>query len=136
MKIKYYTVDAPRKSSLLKLIEEFFSTDSNVLFVYVHGSFIKDSSFRDIDVAIYLIDMNLAFKYTVEKSTELEIKLGYPVDIHVLNEAPLAFRYNVLREGFLVLLRDYKVFNAFLESTLKGYWDFKEFLENNLKIKL
>ena len=44
------------KEKLLKLLKEVLANDERVIFAYIYGSFVKEQSFRDIDIGIYLKD--------------------------------------------------------------------------------
>lgn len=39
---------------MLKLLKNAFAQDARVVFAYAYGSFIKERSFKDIDVGIYV----------------------------------------------------------------------------------
>jgi len=121
---KYYQLPVEERSKLverLKLVE-------GVTFAYIYGSFMKGGSFRDIDVAVWVSDPERAFHYTVELSAKLEAELGIPVDLHVLNEAPLPFKYHVLAEGEPLFSRDGRLQAIVADETARIYVDFKEFI--------
>ena len=132
MKFRYHKLCSEKREILLAKIRDFFEKDEEVEFVYVHGSFIFDEPFRDIDITVYLKNPNKSYLYTVNKSVELESKLGYPVDIHTLNKAPLSFKYNIIKNGKLILVKNAKTLNTFIETTLKMYWDFNTLQTKNI----
>ena len=55
---------------------------------------------------------------------ELERATGYPVDVRVINDAPLPYRYNVSR-GHKLVARDEESYYTFLERTRSAWWDFE-----------
>jgi len=42
-----------RKDIMISLIREVTREDGRVVFAYLYGSFVKEESFRDIDVGVY-----------------------------------------------------------------------------------
>jgi len=96
-------------------------------FAYLHGSFVRSEAFRDVDVAVFLseahrlstddVDVEISLSLQLEKAT------GLPVDVKLLNHAPLGFRYHASR-GELLLTRDESVREEFLTRTWGEYFDF------------
>jgi len=76
----------------MKLVEDLrakLKVYEDIIFAYVHGSFLR-GKFRDVDVAIWIEGGKTeAFHYTVDVSAELSKE--FPIDLHVLNEAPILF---------------------------------------------
>jgi predicted nucleotidyltransferase len=99
-KYKYYRIGAKEKA---KLIEELRRTleEEGVSLAILFGSFIELSSYRDIDVAVYMGEADL--KTIARLSAKLEGKLGAPVDIVPIDDMPTGFRYHVLTKGLLIL---------------------------------
>ncbi|MEQ9714074.1 MAG: type VII toxin-antitoxin system MntA family adenylyltransferase antitoxin [Candidatus Asgardarchaeia archaeon] len=128
-KIKYYTLSQEERIKIEKKIKDILSHDENIIFAFIHGSFISGNPFRDIDIAVFLKDEKDAFSYVTRYSAKIEIEIKYPIDLHVLNEAPLTFQYHAITKGKLLLSRDELTLDLFIERTLKKYWDFKILLE-------
>jgi len=59
--------------------------------------------------------------------------LGVPVDVHVLNDAPLPFRRHVFTKGELLISVDDEFRLKILDETLRRYFDLK--LLNRAAIK-
>ena len=99
----------------------------DVVFAYLHGSFVGTEEFRDVDVAIYLNDHAVISVDTVEYEISLSLKLeeaiGLPLDVKILNHAPLSFRYHA-SAGRLLLTRDESAREDFLRRTWSEYFDF------------
>jgi predicted nucleotidyltransferase len=79
--------------------------------------------FRDIDIAIWIEDPGKAYEYEIDLAVELGTALGIPVDIHVLNEAPLPFRYIVFSEGRLLFSRNERRRIEVIDETIREYID-------------
>lgn len=98
---------------------------SDLLFAYVHGSSVAQEQFRDIDVAIYLKSKPIELlQLELNLEAELYNLIGCPADIRILNDAPLSFRYNVIRQGrrLAVLTDDARC--DFEETMVNNYFDF------------
>ncbi len=82
-----------------------------ILFAYLHGSFLdEDLPYHDVDVAVYLKPTWASgpdlFEYEMTLSVDLTLALHIPVDVHVLNEAPLGFQHSVFHRGEILFIRD------------------------------
>jgi len=99
----------------------------DIIFAYLHGSFVQGEEFQDVDVAVFLADgaprSTDDIEYEISLSLRLEKELGLPVDVKILNNAPLSFRYHASR-GTLLLTRDESVRESFLNRTWGEYFDF------------
>ena len=105
-----------------------------VAFAYIHGSFVTDISFNDIDIALH-ITPNSYTHYSQQRETTLDFvipleralenELPYPVDIQLLNEAPLSFRYRVIHDGELIVDNDPNLRSDFEYLTRVEYFDFR-----------
>lgn len=100
--------------------------DTIVIFAYLHGSFLKES-FRDVDLAVYLerpLEKKEAIQFEFEMERELEKVVNFPVDVRILNNSPLSFRYNVIKKGNLLFSKNELVKSDFICLTLSMYHDF------------
>lgn len=95
----------------------------DIVFAYVHGSFIGRNIFRDVDVAVWVRDLGKAWYYEVDLSAKLEVKLGIPIDIHVLNQAPLPFKHHVFTRDKLLFSRDGRTRIEIVDETIRQYID-------------
>ncbi|HHY37935.1 MAG TPA: nucleotidyltransferase domain-containing protein [Clostridia bacterium] len=100
---------------------------AEVLFAYLYGSFSEGLPFSDIDVGVYLdrerLSANEVLQYELEKGMDIELPIGLPVDLKVLNYAPLPLRYHIT-QGQLLFSRDEPARYAFLEATWRDYFDY------------
>jgi predicted nucleotidyltransferase len=108
-------------------LREKLEARAEIIFAYLHGSFAEGLPFHDVDVAVYL-DPAFAiatdiFDYEMSLSVELTQALRVPVDIHVLNGAPLGFQHSVL-QGEALLVRDEDKLTDFIEQVALEYMDF------------
>lgn len=115
------------KAEIIGILSQTLSQKNEILFAYLHGSFLESKTFQDIDVAVYLEettkhDINI-IEYEIALSLLVEKQLRMAADVKALNWAPLSFRYNVSR-GLLLLSRDELKREDFLCATWMEYFDF------------
>jgi uncharacterized protein YutE (UPF0331/DUF86 family)/predicted nucleotidyltransferase len=125
LEFRYYELSAEEKARLLDFLRKRLERVDDIIFAYVHGGFLERSFFRDVDVAVWLSDVGKAFYYTVNFSAKLEVEAGLPVDLHVLNEAPLPFKHHVFTTGMLLFSKDEELRHRIVDQTIKEYIDLK-----------
>jgi len=135
MENRFYEISSDDKRALIESIKARLRGRPDIIFAYLHGSFITGHRFRDIDVAIYL---KTPFSSSLQVELEMEGELGkmvprYPIEVRILNNAPLSFRYNVVKQGELIVVSDDDLRCDFVEATLTNYFDFAPFRKIYLK---
>lgn len=109
---------------------------AEIVFAVLHGSFVGGGAYRDVDVAVWVVPAARPetgwHRYAIDVGAELTVALGVPIDVQVLNEAPLAFRYHALN-GRLLFAHDEELFHAVRERTWDDYFDFLPFARENLR---
>ena len=133
--LKYYELSEKRKKEVVAWLRRRLTEEKGIVFAYVHGGFVRRSFFRDIDVAVWVGEGEDPFYYAVDLSVKLEVELGMPVDVQVLNEAPLPFRYRVFTEGVLLFSRDERLRVEVVNSTIREYLDFQFLVETVRKAR-
>ncbi len=101
---------------------------------YIFGSFATAGPFADIDVALLLGDLPtdpLGYEFALE--SDFERIAGFPVDVRILNPAPLSFQYQVIRRGRIIADRDPTFRADFMSLALKKYFDFAPFRRRYLQ---
>jgi len=131
----YFQISESNKKIILERLGDYLEKRPNLLFAYVYGSFMTAERFRDIDVAVYL---RQAPSTPLQAELEMETKLanlikGYLVEVRILNNAPLSFRYNVIKSGKPIVVVDDDARTEFEEATLSHYFDFSPFRKIYLK---
>jgi len=124
---KRYEAPAPEdRARVARLLAEALSTEMDVAFAYLFGSFAdpEAEAFHDVDVAVYLRPLPTAggTERALALADRLGARLGLPVEVAVLNRAPVAFRYHVLR-GVLLLSREEELLGEVMERTIAEYLD-------------
>jgi uncharacterized protein len=118
-----------RERVILELAAALQSHD-DVAFAYVHGSFLLDGPFRDIDVAAFF---GPSTPHPAERALDLGEQLSalvrMPVDARALNDAPVTFRFHAVR-GRLLCVRDEALLGDTLEATMRHYFDVESILRH------
>lgn len=125
--LKENKVDKEAKKSIVKIIKEYLLEREDMIFAYLHGSFIENGSFRDIDVALFIKGDGKEMEIESDFSYELKEKMGYPVEVKVINMAPVAFQMAVLRKGWVLLNRSEDIRTDFIEDVGRRYREYVHF---------
>jgi len=127
--MRIYALDETRKKEIYDKIYKTLHIKEEILFAYLHGSFLNDD-FQDIDIVIYLQKTNKqskTIKYELALERELETVTGFPIDARVINHAPLSFKFNVIKKGVLIFTKDDRKRCDFECLTFVKYHDFNFF---------
>lgn len=127
-------VSKSHKKKITDDIDKIIKGYEKIISVYIFGSFMTGSSFSDIDIGI-LSDEPVPNPLNLELALESEIekKVKYPVDIRILNEAPISFSQNVIRQGKILIDRNPNTRADFENMVLKKYFDISPFRRRYLK---
>ncbi|MEZ4662863.1 MAG: hypothetical protein R2911_35395 [Caldilineaceae bacterium] len=113
-----------QKQAIIQILKQ----TPHIVFAVLYGSATELAYYRDLDVAIWVEPDAMSAReelgYAFALADELTHRLHFPVDVRVINRAPLAFRYHVSK-GQLLLARDEEQYAQFLERTWDEYLDFK-----------
>jgi len=129
-----YTLKKSEKEIIIKEISSYlFQGHAEILFVYIFGSFISMRSFSDIDIGIVtMMDLSRPLAYELELENQLEKTIKYPVDVRILNQAPISFSQNVFRTGRVIIDKNPNIRADFEGRILKQYFDFSPFQKRYL----
>lgn len=133
--IKKRTVTKKEREEMAKRISDILQRKGGILFAYIFGSFASGARFRDVDVGVYISgDLpKLSLPMELGLENELQDALHVPVDVRILNKAPVPFVYNVLKGGRVVVDKD-KCARADFEGWIyKRYFDLRHLLEEYLR---
>jgi uncharacterized protein len=120
------TASSVERERLSRAITDRLLQEPDIVFAYLHGSFVTEESFRDIDVGILTgVANDLSFESNL--SYELSTALGYEIDVRVINDAPVAFQMAALRNGRLLLTRNDDARADFIENVGRRYREYAHF---------
>lgn len=129
MKAKRHILDPGEKMKIQSVISAYLIKKyPQIQFAYLFGSFGKSASFSDIDLGIFcdpIVPDPLNFEIDLE--TQIENLIRYPVDVRILNGAPLSFVQDVIQNGRVIFDHKPDVRADFEGLVLKKYFDFSRF---------
>lgn len=129
MNDRLFELDAAQRQRVAKAIAEALDVESDLVFAYLHGSFLTPQPFHDIDVGVLLLGpLPTQTRRIVDLADELSRRVGYPVDVRAVNDAPLSFTFHVLQGELLVSHDDSRLANV-LERTGRLYLDIEPILK-------
>ena len=120
------TAPSVEREQLIRAIKDRLLQEPDIVFAYLHGSFLTEESFRDIDVGI-LSGVAKDLSFESDLSFELSTALGYEIDVRVINDAPVAFQMAALRNGRLLLSRNDDARTDFIENVGRRYREYAHF---------
>lgn len=114
-------------ADLKRTLAECLASRPEIVFAILYGSAAEGRPFHDVDVAVYVDEAQLSdrdhYGYMFALADALEQRIPYPVDVRLINDAPLPFRYNISR-GRPIFARDATALADFLSRTWDEYLDF------------
>ena len=121
-----HDLDQEQRSQISALLQERLFRNPEIIFAYIHGSFQESSSFRDIDIALYL-DRSVSLDFESDLSYELMRFVGYEVEVRIMNKAPVEFQMAVLQKGRVLFSRDENKRTGFIYEVGKRYKEYAHF---------
>lgn len=120
----------PSSAEVRAVTGQVLSRHDPVLLAYLFGSFVRDDTYQDIDIALLLsgtMEPYTQFKQQMQIAGEIEDLLSPPVpcDVRVLNGAPVEFQYEVIRTGCIVFCRSEEERIAYETGIMRRYLDLK-----------
>lgn len=121
-----------KKEEVQNILKDFFSEKTQVIFVYLFGSFVKRERYRDLNIGVYMKPLpDLIQQGKLE--SELEELVPMRIDLILLNETPEknpAFAYEVLTEGELLVNKNPALHTNFKSKAFRYYFDTAYLREN------
>ena len=118
------------KEKIIKKLKDKLTLKNEIIFCYIHGSFLDGILFNDIDVAVYVdpekIGLEKAFDYSFNLSVELTKEIGLDIDVQIMNYSTLGFKHYVFKNGRLLFSKDENLRLELMEKISLEYIDFYE----------
>ena len=115
------------REKIARVIKGILEQEPHILFAFIYGSFLDSEVFRDIDVGILLRNDDATAFTTLELSLSSRIENALsgtiPVEVRVINRAPLSLQFAVIR-GKLLFSRADRILEEFMIDTARQYLDF------------
>jgi predicted nucleotidyltransferase len=128
-------LDQSQKESLITELTAVLKKEKRVVCAYLHGSFVSEGPFRDVDLGVYLEpsgfkDSDEMFRYGLSLGAECDLAIsGVTIDLRPLNMAPLPFRFDVVTRGRLLFTKNDALRIDFEGRTRSLYFDFLPHLQ-------
>ena len=134
MKQKAFDSSQEERDRLSERLGNVLRNRDEIMFAYVYGSFVEGLPFHDIDVGIYIlkVDEKEAVSYNLTLSQALSKEMQIPVDVRILNFAPVLFLYHVI-QGNVIFDRDEETRLRVVERTIQRYLDLKPMIHKGVK---
>lgn len=134
MKTAAYSVSPEQRAEMSLQLRKELEREPGVRFAYLYGSVLESDKVHDVDVGVFLDDAAAPQKGTIAENLTVTLTsaVRVPVDVRVLNEAPLSFLYHVLR-GRLLLCRDEAFLTDMIEDVARRYLDLAPLLRSSTK---
>ncbi|HHW42341.1 nucleotidyltransferase domain-containing protein [Desulfofundulus thermobenzoicus] len=133
---KRFTLNEHEKAKISGRLKGLLFKREEIVFAYLFGSFVTEPFFRDIDIGIYLREESIprerALDYELSLGVELEGEIHYPLDVKVLNYAPVPLSHSA-SGGLLLFSRNEELRYEWVERTWDIYLDMEYFLRSNLR---
>jgi len=124
IRFRFFEASEELRKRVFEELARIFEEMDGVLLAVVFGSFVEARYFRDIDVAIYLEHVEGdTLELSWRLSDELSQRLGYPIDVKILNDAPPDIRLRILERGKVVYARDRRIVEALKIASAHEAWD-------------
>lgn len=128
MRRQFRSEPAERERVTRRLVA-VLEAEPDLEFAWLHGSFLAADRFHDIDVGVHLdATTEVRFRQVLDLAMRLDRETGFPVDVRVLNDAPVTFLFHVFREGRLLLSRNDERLADLMERTVREYLDMEPLL--------
>jgi len=119
---------------MIKKIKKILSSEKEVIFAYLFGSYVTRTNFpgSDIDIGIYLKPGSTKFYLDKEKgvTTKLNCELHTDkVDLIILNVASLLLQYKIVSKGKIIFSSNEEERIRFEIKVLENYFEMKQFYD-------
>jgi uncharacterized protein len=123
----------PSEEQVVEVIKIVLGRHPEIQFAWIYGSFTRHEAFQDIDLALYIsrmicdMDPYALYKLQMQVAREVEEKIisPVPVDVRVLNDAPVEFQYEVIKTGRLVYERNREQRTDYEADIISRYLDLR-----------
>ena len=126
---RLYRAEAAERERIVHVLTAALEAEPDVGFAWLHGSFLGGGGFHDVDVGVHLnAAADARSRRTLDLGLRLDRDIGFPVDVRVLNDAPVTFLFHVFREGRMLLSRNDERLADLMERTVREYLDMEPLL--------
>jgi len=136
MSVPLRWVSAQKRDELIHHVKTLLQGRPEILAALLHGSLLESSHVHDVDIALVLNPQQVDPMRFRDDELDLGVRLSeaveIPVDVRILNDAPVAFRYHALK-GIVLINRDPERLDEMRAGTWDEYFDFAPFAREYLR---
>ena len=134
MRPKIFHLSQAKRQQFGRRLAELLRDRDEIVFAYLYGSFAENLPFHDIDLGIYTLGIKQeeSTSYSLALSQGLSKEVQIPVDVRVLNSAPVLFVYHVIR-GHLIFDRNEELRAHMVEQVVQKYLDLEPMIYRGIK---
>lgn len=125
---RQFSLELHEREGVIQPIVAQLAQHPEIFAIVLYGSFLNNETFRDIDLALLVDEHKLSpesfLEYELDLLEELAHLSKFPLDIRIVNRAPVLFRYAVTK-GRVLFCRDERAWVEFCERTWGEYLDFE-----------
>jgi predicted nucleotidyltransferase len=123
-KVKYYKLGEEGKAEVLRKLETVLQAEDRIKLAYVFGSFMRRTAFRDIDIAVYSAP-SLTFDEFLDLGTQIELELGFQVDLVQLQDLNPELRLKILTKGKPVIIKSNELHSRLISQSASEIQDYE-----------
>jgi uncharacterized protein len=126
--------ELPSAEAVTTILRQVLEPRPEIVAVYLFGSLARDRARADSDIDVALLldrdfDLDAHPLYRLDRIDELASALSRPVDVVLLNKAPLVLRNQVLTYGRLVYETNHRQRIDYEVRSRQAYFDFRPILD-------
>jgi predicted nucleotidyltransferase len=131
---RLYSASHDERMRIVDRLATTLAHEPNIVFAYLYGSFQSADSFHDIDVGIYLARCTPGHDtmYGLDLTQRLADSISFPIDVRILNDAPVSFLYHVLK-GYPLHIQDEDLLTNLMEQVVRQYLDMAPLLRQSTR---
>lgn len=125
-----FRLSSGEKEKVLTQISHILAARPEIGFAALHGSFLEDVPFHDIDIGVHLAveaENTNPLLFAADLAGDIEREVRFPIDVRIINHAPASFLFSVIR-GRLLLDRMRETREDLVEDVIRRYLDIKPIL--------
>jgi|SRR5688500_3935563 predicted nucleotidyltransferase len=131
---RLYSATQEERTRIVNELADALARESNIAFAYVYGSFLDADSFHDVDIGVYVRhdEASQETPYALDLGQRLAGGIPFPLDVRILNHAPVSFLYHVLK-GRPLYIQDDERLTTVMERVVCRYLDMAPLLRQSTR---
>lgn len=130
-KIKTFTLNGKGREKLINVLKKELFKEEGVVLAFLYGSFLEEGAFRDIDIGVFIEERkppSPTYELELENRLSKAVNMGFPIEVRIVNKAPVTFLYHVIT-GKLLVCKDQDVFTDLVTTVARKYQDLQPILD-------